>query len=600
MKKLTFLFALVVSSSFTLYSQDWSTAGNTTTGSEFLGTNVGSSSPNLTFKYLGEFSGIISSNCISFGRNSWNNTTSTFKGNTMIGYEAGRFTSIDNSSNAINGANTYVGAMAGRGISSSSLGVGFNNVCVGSSSGQNLISGNANVFVGANAGRNLSASSSNVCIGTSAGIGTLNNTNGANVIIGNQAGEGNEGFGNVFVGNLSGRALSGQTLISTSGSLNTYIGNGAGRNMTTGSNNTFIGRVTSSSPSTSNTVIIGDGGEFQRLYIHSNGYTGLGLGNDVIPQNSLEINSNNAVANTLGLRFSGFNNTSITNPTNTVLSINAQGDVILVDDKQSSGSGGITSTCTTANFITKSVGTNGNLTCSDIYDNGLNNIGFLYGSAVPTNVNVSVNGTFGATGVFNTSDKKFKKDIKQIDNALEKIMYLEGKTYNWRKDEFKDKNFTDELQFGLLAQDVQKVIPSLVIASENGDLSMNYTGLIPVLIEALKEQQIQINDLKQQLTDNFKERNQELLQFSNTKIISVSPNPSNDMITVSINIEKEIQTATLQVHDLNGLVLSSLNLKERANNITKTLQKDNFGKGIYIISLVVNGKSVDTKKIVFN
>ena len=46
--------------------------------------------------------------------------------------------------------------------------------------------------------------------------------------------------------------------------------------------------------------------------------------------------------------------------------------------------------------------------------------------------------------------------------------------------------------------------------------------------------------------------------------------------------------------------MSSLNIKERANDITKSLQKDNFGSGTYIISLFVNGKSLDTKKIIFN
>jgi hypothetical protein len=129
---------------------------------------------------------------------------------------------------------------------------------------------------------------------------------------------------------------------------------------------------------------------------------------------------------------------------------------------------------------------------------------------------------------------------------------------------------------------------------------MNYIELIPVLIEAIKEQQTQINDLKTQISDNFKAQNQDLIELTNTKIISVSPNPSNDMITVSFNVEKLVQSAKLQVHDLNGNVISSLNINDRENNISRTLQKDNFGKGIYIVSLVINGKSIDTKKIVFN
>jgi trimeric autotransporter adhesin len=397
----------------------------------------------------------------------------------------------------------------------------------------------------------------------------------------------------------------------------------------TGMNNTFVGYVQlpaadatslNAGQNTNNTIILADGyaqgvgysSGRQRLYIHSNGNTGLDIGNNNIPQNRLVVNSTGSVEGTLGLRFNNYSNTSITNPTEKVLSINAQGDVILVDDKQGV-SGGLTSACVQTNFLPKNIDTSGNLTCSQIFDNGTSvgigstgpftftgtNAGQI-GASFTGTLTLDVAGGARATGFYASSDKKFKKDIKPIDNSLDKIMALQGKTYNWRKEEFKDKNFSNELQYGLLAQEVQKVIPSLVIQSENGDLAMNYIGLIPVLIEAMKEQQTQINELKSQLSENFKTQNQDLLQFTTTKIISVSPNPSDDVITISINIEKDVATASLQVHDINGVLLNNLNLKERTSNITKTLQKDNYGKGIYIVSLIVNGKSIDTKKIIFN
>lgn len=131
--------------------------------------------------------------------------------------------------------------------------------------------------------------------------------------------------------------------------------------------------------------------------------------------------------------------------------------------------------------------------------------------------------------------------------------------------------------------------------------------MIPYLVESIKEQQIQIKEqqaqiteLKNTISDNFKSQNDDVIKLENTKIINVSPNPSSDVITVSLNIEKSVQNAKLQVYDLNGTLLSSLNVNERENNVTKTLQKDNFGKGIYIVSLVINGKSIDTKRIIFN
>ncbi|MCU0374433.1 MAG: tail fiber domain-containing protein [Chitinophagaceae bacterium] len=70
-------------------------------------------------------------------------------------------------------------------------------------------------------------------------------------------------------------------------------------------------------------------------------------------------------------------------------------------------------------------------------------------------------------------------------------MVLHGYRYQW-----KDENADAEKQLGLLAQEVQKVLPELVKEGENGKLGVNYSGLIPVLLEALKAEQSR-NDLQQ-------------------------------------------------------------------------------------------------------
>ncbi|MBL7727637.1 MAG: tail fiber domain-containing protein, partial [Dinghuibacter sp.] len=95
------------------------------------------------------------------------------------------------------------------------------------------------------------------------------------------------------------------------------------------------------------------------------------------------------------------------------------------------------------------------------------------------------------------SDMRLKKNIQPLNNALSKISQLNGYTYNW-----KDNSNTDE-QIGLLAQEIQKTYPQLVKESDNGTLSVNYSGMIPVLLQAIKElkkeneeQQKQIDALK--------------------------------------------------------------------------------------------------------
>jgi Chaperone of endosialidase/Head domain of trimeric autotransporter adhesin len=89
------------------------------------------------------------------------------------------------------------------------------------------------------------------------------------------------------------------------------------------------------------------------------------------------------------------------------------------------------------------------------------------------------------------SDMRLKKDISPIQNSLQKITRLNGYTYHW-----KNENADSRLQTGVLAQEVQKLFPELVTENKEGILAVNYSGLIPVMIESIKEQQKQIDELK--------------------------------------------------------------------------------------------------------
>ncbi|MBC7527510.1 MAG: tail fiber domain-containing protein, partial [Chthonomonadaceae bacterium] len=96
-------------------------------------------------------------------------------------------------------------------------------------------------------------------------------------------------------------------------------------------------------------------------------------------------------------------------------------------------------------------------------------------------------GKVNVTGAFtNTSDARYKKNIATFENALDVVMNLRGVTYDWRKTEFAAMNFSEGKQVGLIAQEVEKVLPELVITDGNGYKSVAYVNLIPVLVEAIK------------------------------------------------------------------------------------------------------------------
>ena len=114
---------------------------------------------------------------------------------------------------------------------------------------------------------------------------------------------------------------------------------------------------------------------------------------------------------------------------------------------------------------------------------------------------LDVAGSICANGNPINSDERFKKDIEQLENSLSQLVQLEGVSYYMRTEEFKDRNFASGQQIGLIAQDVEKVYPELVMTMADGYKAVNYDGLIPVLIESLKEQQTIINQLEDKVSN---------------------------------------------------------------------------------------------------
>jgi hypothetical protein len=110
-----------------------------------------------------------------------------------------------------------------------------------------------------------------------------------------------------------------------------------------------------------------------------------------------------------------------------------------------------------------------------------------------------VNGSAYSTESWLSSDIKLKKNIAAITNPLASLMQLRGVSYQWKSEEYPDREFSAGLQHGLIAQEVEKVFPEMVTTDENGEKAIAYYQLIPVLLEALKQQQQQIEALQQKV-----------------------------------------------------------------------------------------------------
>jgi len=111
--------------------------------------------------------------------------------------------------------------------------------------------------------------------------------------------------------------------------------------------------------------------------------------------------------------------------------------------------------------------------------------------------NWDVNGNLSASGditAYSGSDERLKDNITPIPDSLDKVLSISGNTFDWNKKSEKEGN-----DIGVIAQEILEVLPEAVITRDNGYLAVRYEKIIPLLIEAIKDQQNIILDLKNRI-----------------------------------------------------------------------------------------------------
>jgi len=401
--------------------------------------------------------------------------------NAFVGYNSGR-----NSTTA--DYNSFFGCESGY-----SNTTGGANAFFGSHSGFNSTTANYNSFFGCESGYNSTTANYNSFFGYDSGYS--NTTGGANAFFGSHSGFNNiTGSSNAFFGSHSGYN-------NITGSSNAFFGSHSGYNSTTGDYNAFFGCDSGNINTTgsSNAFFGSHSGYFngagdQNAFVGSySGYSNSsGEGNAFFGSESGYGNSSGKENAFFGLS-SGYLNT--TGGANAFFGCRS-------GYSNSSGEGNVFFGCRSGYSNT------GNNNVFIGYEAGFNETGsnklyiansdtalpLIYGDFAAKQL--KVNGTLEFTTAFATSDRRWKKDIKPLDDSLAKVLRLNGKSYLWRRDEFPEKGFSDQRQIGLIAQEVEKIIPELVNTDKDGYKSISYNQIIPLLVEAVKELNSTVETLK--------------------------------------------------------------------------------------------------------
>lgn len=234
------------------------------------------------------------------------------------------------------------------------------------------------------------------------------------------------------------------------------------------------------------------------------------------------------------------------------------------------------------------------------------------------------------------SDVSFKENIRSINNSLNVIRQMRGVTYKVKEDaeevpvlnSFQSDSSLDTLstqspvpieiinkikaekkrsKAGFIAQELEEIFPEAVYTLPDGKKAIAYSEIIPLLVEAIKEQQNEIDELKQAKgiqtrsaindTDEQSDVNSLMDEKLKAKLYSNIPNPFKEQTTISFFIPETSSRASIHIYNLQGKQIKQINIEERGNS-SVVINGYELTPGMYMYSLIVDGKEVDTKKMI--
>ena len=276
------------------------------------------------------------------------------------------------------------------------------------------------------------------------------------------------------------------------------------------------------------------------------------------------------------------------------------------------------------------------------------NIG-IYAEASPTGTNGPnyagyFNGDVVRTGNDNfSSDQILKQNIDTITNALGIINQLQPKTFTYKTSVYPQMSLPSGPQFGLIAQQVQTVVPALVnnavhpeVVLENVNypavsyLTLEYQQLIPIVIRALQQADRKIvkldstvqaqNSVIQNLTNSINAccenqqarptginnndknavKNQLNVDLSDKDVIVLDqniPNPYAEQCIITYNVPEQYKFAQIIFKTVDGKIIKAVDIEKKGRGQLNVFAND-LSNGLYTYTLIVDGKIIDTKKMV--
>ena len=157
------------------------------------------------------------------------------------------------------------------------------------------------------------------------------------------------------------------------------------------------------------------------------------------------------------------------------------------------------------------------------------------------------------------------------------------------------------IQYGLAADQLKKVYPELVYEDEEGNVSINYIEMVPLLVQSINELSKELAELKGTSSKKVKSQTTAIEDtvedIDQVRMDQNKPNPFSESTVIKLNIPKDTKTATIFIYDLSGKQVKSIPVSERGKTDITVYARDLIA-GMYIYNLVVDGQVKVTRRMI--
>lgn len=212
--------------------------------------------------------------------------------------------------------------------------------------------------------------------------------------------------------------------------------------------------------------------------------------------------------------------------------------------------------------------------------------------------------------VYNYSDERAKTNIHPLASGLNTIMELTPVSYNWKEMNAdgiiscsEDSSTVavgpnvDQIQYGFLAQNVEKVLPNAVKTDKDGHKMVNYNAIFTVLVQAVQELQSTVEEQSKRI----EELTVGNLSYTKSRpikgvILNCNPNPTYGMVTIDTQLSNDAKSASIIIRSLEGIEEKRVSLNVDSQSVS--LDLSNLKNGIHLVTLIVDGNISDSTRLV--